>query len=107
MVLARKDRDTLIEQSTTLVKQSTLFLERLLVATSVTYIAKVSKNTLSELLTCENFPGGKPPDPHKHHSHLLWLKFPILTFHSQCWPPHSLACSTAPDDITIVYMCET
>jgi len=84
-ILARKDQDTLIEQSATLIEKSTTIPLKP-VGSHFSNIVKVSK-IHSELLTCEIFSWGKLPVPHKYHSHLLCVLFSLLTFHSQCWPP--------------------
>ena len=72
------DRDTLIEQSATLIEQSTTISLKTVGSSDFSNTVKVSKNTLPKILTFEMFPGGKPPDPHKYHSHLLYMCF-ILT----------------------------
>jgi len=65
-MLARKDRDTLIEQSSTLIEQSTAISLK----TAGNYSSNIVKkclNTLSKLLKCEFFSWGQAPDPHKYH----------------------------------------
>jgi len=84
-------QDTIIEHLATLIEQS-ITIARKPVGSYFSNIVKVSKITLSELLTCEMF------HPHtEYHSHLLCVLFSLLVFHSQHRPPHSLGCSTAPD----------
>ena len=61
-MLVRKDRDTLIEQSATLIEQSTTISLKTLGSYFNNTVKKCLKYTL-ELLKCEIFSGGKPQAP--------------------------------------------